>query len=86
MIYYSEVNEIETSEETTEDDIQYIDATESDAIRLIVSQAELNEAVETLPKIYDLFSFWLCLWLVLALLPRIRKQFMRHTGEMGDKK
>jgi hypothetical protein len=89
MILYSEIDDISTeevTEETSENEILYDEATQGDAIRLVVSQEELNKAVETLPKIYDLFCFWLLLWLLLTLLPRIRKQLQRHTGEMERKK
>ena len=73
----------EDTENDTEDTTQEI-ATQGDAY-LIVSQQELNQAVEVLPKIYDLFSFWFLVWLILQMLSRIRRQFRKHTGEMIDK-
>lgn len=61
------------------------DASETDAVRLIVSRAELEEAVVILPKIYNLFCFWFLVWFGLQILSRIRSQFRKHTGEMRDK-
>ena len=82
-----EINEAMTEEGASEGDAEESTqeiATNGDAY-LIVSQEELNQAVETLPKLYDLFSFWFLAWLLLQMLARIRRQFRKHTGEMDDK-
>lgn len=73
----------EVTEDVSEDSTQEI-ATEGDAY-LIVSQEELNLAVETLPKLYNLFSFWFLCWIFVQVLLRIRRQFHRHTNEIDDK-
>lgn len=92
MILYSNINDITetTTEENTEGESNASNsemevATSGDAY-LIISQQELNRAVETLPKLYDLFSFWFLMWLCFSIFGRIRKQIQNHTKEMGDKR
>ena len=92
MILYSEINDITetTSEQTTEGEdnasgSELEVASTGDAV-LTISRDELNRAVETLPKLYDLFSFWFLMWLCFAIFGRIRKQIQNHTKEMGDKR
>lgn len=61
------------------------DASQTDAVRLVVSRQELEEAVTVLPALYNLFCFWFLVWFGLQILSRIRGQFRKHTGEMRDK-
>ena len=89
MILYSQIDSIEedTTEVTTEEDTENeIEISTSGDAYLIVSQSELNKAVETLPKIYDLFCFWFLMWLCFELFTRMRKQIQNHTGEMDERK
>lgn len=84
-MYYFDIDteEVSTEEENNNDSMEI--STTGDAY-LIVSQTELNKAVETLPKIYDLFCFWFLMWISFAIFSRIRKQIQYHTSEMRDKK
>ena len=87
IILYDENNEIGEIEE----DGEYIDgenttASETDAVLLHVSQAELDEAVEILPKMYDLFSFWFLMWLMLRIYGILKTEMFKNTSEMRDRK
>lgn len=84
MFYFDiDTEDVSTEEENTDDSMEI--STTGDAY-LVVSQTELNKAVEALPKLYDLFSFWFLVWLSFAIFTRIRKQIQYHTSEMRDKK
>lgn len=80
-----EITEEENTEDASTDNTEDNLASETDALLLHVSQAELDEAVTFFPKMYDLFSLWFLLWLGIQILSRIRTQFRKHTGEMRDK-
>ena len=87
IILYDENNEIEEvheDEDITSEESSV--ASESDALLLHVSQQELDEAVEILPKMYDLFAFWFLMWLFLRIFNLLKSEMIKNTSEMRDRK